>query len=652
MVGQHIPVVLVIFSVLAAYRIFGIGDIIYNITHKELQNKYDYIIVGGGTSGAVLASRLTEDEDVEVLLIESGGDESNNDAVEIPIFADQVRGSQADWSYRTVPQRHACKGHVDQVSVWPAGKGLGGTSNLNYMQYLRGSRHDYDEWANHGAHGWGYKDVLPYFIKSEDNRNGEYVRTVFHGFGGRLAVTDIDLSPVTKIMSMAYGELGVKKRDVNGRSQYGFAPTQATIRNGGRCGTYKAFLQRAMTRPNLHVLTFATVKKILFDKKRAVGVLYAHEGKDATVKARKEVILSAGTVGSTKLLLLSGIGPRNHLQSLKIPVVADLPVGDNLHDHVMSDGLQFFTPYYMSISAARAENFMTSWAYTLFGTGMKGSPRFREGTAYIRTKYQPAHIKYPLIAFHSVASVNAYDAENLNVDDTVWDALHSKPPTKDGITIFPVLLHPRSKGTIRLRSVNPADPPLINPNYLAEDSDAKILVEAIHYIRKLENTKVFGDWELNFNDRTLPQCAQHGNWTDMYIECYLRHITLSGYAYVGTCKMGAPGDPTAVVDPLLRVRGVKGLRVVDASVIPNSISGNTYAVQVMIAEKASDMIREKDTVKPIKEYFKHLIATKHKKFVDEDEEHHHHHHHHGEEEKEEEEDTKQHAKKYKKNKKH
>jgi len=649
MVGHHIPTVLVIFSVLVAYRLFGVSEFFETLSRKEIQKQYDYVIVGGGTAGAVLAARLSEDAKSEILLIEAGGDESRNPAVEVPIFADQVRGSEADWSYRTVPQRHACKGHVDGVSIWPAGKGLGGSSNLNYMQYLRGSRHDYDDWAAHGAHGWAYKDVLPYFIKSEDNRNGEYVRTVFHGFGGRLSVSDIELSPVTRIMTSAYGEMGIKRRDVNGRSQYGFAATQATTRYGTRCGSYKAFLKQAKTRDNLHILTFATAKKILFEKKRAVGVLYTYKGEDLTVKARKEVLLAAGTVGSTKLLLLSGVGPRNHLQALKVPVVADLPVGDNLQDHVMADGVQYFSDHYMSISAARAENFLTSWYYTLFGAGMKGSPRFREGTAFVRTRYQPAHIRYPLIAFHSVASVNAYEAEQLNVKEEVWNSIHGKPPTRDGLTIFPVLLHPRSKGTVRLKSNNPEDPPLINPNYLADTADVKILVEGMHFLRKLGKTKAFGDWELQLNDKILPQCAEHGNWTDMYMECYLRHISLSGYAPVGTCKMGAPGDPTAVVDPILRVRGVKGLRVVDASIIPNAISGNAYAVQIMIAEKASDMIREKDTVKPIKEYFKHLIATKHKKFAEEEDEV-HQQQKSKDEEKDNEEDKKD--KKYKKNKKH
>jgi len=327
-------------------------------------------------------------------------------------------------------------------------------------------------------------------------------------------------------------------------------------------------------------------------------------------------------VGTTKLLLLSGVGPKNHLQAMKIPVVSDVPVGDNLQDHVMADGITFYTPYTVSITPARAENFFSSWAYTLYGGGMKASPRFREGTAFLRTKHQPPHIKYPLIGLHIVANVEPYNADQINVKDDVFRSLHADPPHRDGITIYPILLHPRSKGTIRLKSSNPEDQPLINPNYLSEDVDSKLLVEALHFIvTKLSNTTVFDHWDLDVNEKLLPQCASQGKFTDAYFECYVRHITLSGYSPVGTCRMGAAGDATAVVDPQLRVRGTKNLRVVDASVIPASMSGNTYATQVMIAEKGSDMIRDKDTIKAIKEYFKHLVAVKHDKMKDEEEEH-------------------------------
>jgi len=332
------------------------------------------------------------------------------------------------------------------------------------------------------------------------------------------------------------------------------------------------------------------------------------------------VILAAGTVGSAKLLMLSGVGPRQHLQSLKIPVVADLPVGDNLQDQVSTDGITFFTNYTgIAITVARAENFASALGYSLFGTGQKGSPRFREGQAYIKTRHQPPHIKYPLIGMSFVANPNPYSAKLLNADPEVWKDSHEKPLGKDGFTVYPLLLHPRSKGTIRLKSSNPEDQPLINPNYFAEDSDVKYITEAIKFIRNLINTEPIKDWEFMLDNRLMDNCAQFGNWTSAYIDCFARQFIIPSGSPVGTCRMGATGDPSAVVDPALRVRTLKGLRVVDASVMPSTTSGNAYTSQIMIAERASDLIRDKDTVAAIRDYFKHLIAMKNKRMIDEEE---------------------------------
>lgn len=605
---------------MTAWQLFEVEEMFTRVlTKKELKERYDYIIVGAGTAGAVLASRLAEDDDKDVLLIEAGGDPLNDHNINVPAFADIVRGTEFDWNYRTVPQKFACKGHVDNVSVWPSGRGLGGSSNINYMQYTRGNRHDYDGWVNGGAHGWGYKDVLPYFIKSEDQRNSEFILTVFHGFGGRLTVSDVASSTVNKIMELVFKEIGLKKRDLNGHNQFGWSPTQATIRNGVRWSTYRAFLRRSREAPNLHILTHAVAQKIIFEGRQATGVIIRHEGEDKLVHANKEIIISAGTMGTTKLLLLSGVGPRKHLQDIKIPVVADLPVGENLQDHVIGDGVDFFTPYPgVSYTVAKSENFASSWSYSLFGTGMKTSPCFRESIANIKLRHQPPHIKYPLLALHIVSNPESYYANQLNIKDEVWDAIHSSPPSREGFTIYPVLLHPKSRGTIRLKSSDPEEDILIDPKYLAEDVDVKILAEGYQFARRLVNAKIMKEWEFRLTNRRLPQCERFGNFTEQYIHCHLRHITLPGHSPVGTCRMGASGDPSAVVDPLLRVRGVKNLRVADASVIPSAMSGDTYATQVMIAEKAADLIREKDSVKPIKDYFKHLLAVKHKKFVEEE----------------------------------
>lgn len=613
---------------MVAYRFLGIGDFFKELIKQDLQPAYDYVIVGGGTSGAVLAARLAEDKNVTILVIEAGGKPTEDPDIDIPVFADSVRGdvdvdrgpTKFNWMYNTTPQKFACKGFTDQTCLWHSGKGLGGSSNINYMLYLRGNRFDYDEWASNGAHGWAYKDVLPYFIKSEDQRKGEFVKTVFHGFGGRMSVSDVSASPLHKIIDLCFKEIGLKQRDYNGKTQFGWAPAQATIRWGVRWGTYNAFLKRSIGLDNLHVLTNAVAQKVIFEGRKAVGVVFKHNDKQTLVRANQEIILSSGTVGSAKLLLLSGVGPKSHLQAMKIPLVADLPVGDNLQDHVMGDGVEMFTPYTgFTITPTRAENFISGWQYSLFGSGMKASPRYREAVAFIRLRHQPPSIKFPLVALHFASNPNAYEADQLNVKDEIWDEIHGSPLSREGITIFPFLLHPKSKGTLRLRSNNPDDSPLINPNYFAEEVDVKILSEAYTFARKLANTKTFKDWEFQLPNRLLPQCAKLGNYTEQYIECHLRHLSSSGLAPVGTCRIGAANDPTAVVDPLLRVRGLKNLRVVDASIIPSSMSGDTYATQVMIAEKAADMLRGKDTVLAIKEYFRHLYEVRHKKVMDDEE---------------------------------
>lgn len=605
--------------ILLAYRLMAVEEMFEVFKKRDIKDRYDYIIVGAGTSGAVFASRLSEDEGRSILLLEAGGDPYNEQNINIPIMADNVRGTEYDWQYKTTPQKFSCFGHVDNESYWAMGKGLGGSSNINYMQYIRGSRHDYDEWASNGAAGWAYKDVLPYFIKSEDQRNGEFIRTVFHGFGGRMTVSDVGPTQVNKIMEQCFKEIGLKKRDLNGQTPFGWCPTQATVRSGVRWGTYRAFLRHARHRDGLHIVTHATVTKILFEKQQAVGVVVQHEGKEHVVNVNEEIVLAAGTVGTTKLLLLSGVGPRQHLQSLKIPVVVDLPVGENLQDQVIGDGITFLTPYAgVSVTAAKSENLKSAWAYSLFGTGMKASPRFRESIANIRLRHQPSHIKYPLLQLHIVSNPDAYQAHHLSIKQEVWEELHDDDVPREGFTIFPVLLHPRSRGTIRLRSTDPNDPPLIDPRYLADDVDIKILAEGYQFIRRLINAQVMKDWQFEMTNRQLSQCASFGNFTEQYIHCHLRHVTLPGGSPVGTCRIGAAGDPAAVVDPLLRVRGVKRLRVIDASIVPSSTSGNSYTSQVMIAEKAADIMRDKDTVKAIKVYFKHLLEIKHKRVMEEE----------------------------------
>lgn len=439
-----------------------------------------------------------------------------------------------------------------------------------------------------------------------------------------MSVTDLGMTPTNKLLAEVFKEVGLKQRDYNGKTQFGWSPVQATMRNGLRMGSYNAFLKRYMKKSNIYISTGSTALKINFEGKKAVGVTMLRPKRkqmiQTTVRANKEVIVCAGAIGTPKILMLSGVGPKAHLQSLQIPVVADLPVGENLQDQVYGDGIEFFTQYIgFTITAARAENLVSSWAYSIFGTGMKASPRFREAIAYIKLRHQPASVKYPLVSLHVLSNPSVFDADQLNVQDSVWNTIHAEPLSREGLTIFPVLLHPKSRGNVRLRSKDPFDPPIVNPNYLSDESDVKQLTEAYIFARRLIHTQALKDWEFRLSNHLLRECAKFGNYTEQYIECHLRHITIPGLAPVGTCRMGHANDPQAVVDSQLRVRGLKNLRIVDASVIPNSLSGDTFATQVMIAEKAADMLREKDTVQAIKEYFHHLYEVKHKHVMEEDE---------------------------------
>eukprot|EP00918_Siedleckia_nematoides_P105964 GHVU01231303.1.p1 GENE.GHVU01231303.1~~GHVU01231303.1.p1 ORF type:complete len:423 (+),score=46.88 GHVU01231303.1:326-1594(+) len=366
----------------------------------QLDKEYDYIIVGAGSAGSVLAYRLSEDANNKVLVLEAGDEEQTIPSVDIPAALLMTWKTSGDWAYYTVPQKHACKSLQDKKSYWPRGKGLGGSSNLNSLAYIRGSRHDFDFWAANGCTGWSYEDVLPYFIKSENNQNPEYVKSGYHGDKGPWVISDMLPTPVGEAFVKAGEELGYKHIDVNGESILGLMQNQMNVHNGQRWSTAKAFLRPAMDRDNLHVATLAHVSKILFEKKRAIGVKFIRQGKLQTVKARKEIILSGGGVGSPHILLLSGVGPKKDLSDMKIPLVADLPVGENMEDHVYTTRPAFkidkpvtFTPDVMGSLSTIAQ-------YTLWRGGPL-STTVLDGSAFFRSKYQPKDDQFPYIQIHT-----------------------------------------------------------------------------------------------------------------------------------------------------------------------------------------------------------------------------------------------------------
>ncbi|XKL64782.1 hypothetical protein PGB90_004868 [Kerria lacca] len=581
-------------------RIMYVHSFIVNFLLLQILPEYDFIVVGGGSAGAVVANRLSENKNWTILLLEAGGDET--EISDIPTLSGYLQLSDMDWQYKTAPPSSDnvyCLGMIGDRCNWPRGKVLGGSSVLNAMIYVRGNKFDYDSWAQQGNIGWSYADVLPYFKKSEDNRNPYLVRTPYHSQGGYLTVQESPWrTPLAVAFVKAGMEMGYKNRDINGETQTGFMLAQGTLRRGNRCSTAKAFLRPIRLRQNLHIALHSHVMKVIFEKSqsvtRAIGIQFQKNGKKSMVKARKEVILSAGAIGSPQLLMVSGIGPKDHLTELGIKIVKDLKVGHNLQDHVGLGGLTFIIDEPITFTKKRFQTVPVALEYVLNERGPLTSLGGVEGLAFINTKYAPDHGLWPDIQFHFAPSSVNSDGDQIRKITGIRDSLYNtmyKPLTKaETWTILPLLLRPRSTGWIRLKSKNPFVYPIIEPNYFAHKQDVAVLIEGIRIAFNVSNTSPFR----SFNSRPLltpmPGCRKHELFSDDYWECAMRHFTFTIYHPAGTCKMGV--DSESVVDPRLRVHGVKGLRVIDASIMPTIVSGNPNAPVIMIGEKGADMIKE------------------------------------------------------------
>jgi choline dehydrogenase len=511
----------------------------------------DFIIVGAGSAGCVMANRLSANSAATVLLLEAGGHDTNPD-IRIPVRWKSLLNTDIDWLYRTTPQKHL----KNRVITWNRGKVLGGTSAINSMIYIRGHRWDYDHWADLGNEGWSYNEVLPHFKKSENNQRGA---SDFHGAGGYLSVEDIpDVSPAAKMFIEAGLESGLPENDdFNGANQEGVGRYQVTHKNAERHSTAEAFLKPILQRSNLTIETFCHTTRILFDGTRAVGVEYIQNGETKRAYADSEIIICGGAINSPQLLLLSGIGAAAQLQQLAIPVVVDLPgVGANLQDHPQI-GLYYTTlePTRMDFSLERPE----FEEYRQHKTGMFAVNRPEFG-AFFRTHPDLDKPDIQILASPAWVQDNA------------------------DIALFPTLLRAKSRGTLTLQSANPFDHPILEANYFGDedDDDLRGLVESVKYTRQLMAAKVlesFVDSEINPGLQVQ---------TDEQIADWIRETVDTVWHYSGTCKMGV--DAMAVVNPQLQVYGVERLRVVDASIMPEVIGGNTNAPIIMIAEKAADMI--------------------------------------------------------------
>ncbi len=518
---------------------------------------YDYVIVGAGSAGCVLANRLTEDSQTTVLLLEAGGPDDAQE-IHIPVAFSKLFQSVHDWTYYTEPEPQL----LNRKLYWPRGKVLGGSSSINAMIYIRGNRYDYDHWSELGNHGWSYDEVLPYFKKAE---NADLGPSEYHGSGGPLNVME---RPHTGPLSHAFVHAGVElgypaNDDFNGPSQEGFGVYQVTQKTGRRHSAAVGYLHPAISRPNLTVETYALTTRVLFDGSRAVGVAYLKDGVEQEVRVNKEVILSGGAINSPQLLLLSGVGPADQLRALNIPVVADLPgVGENLQDHLFVSVCCAST---QPISLYGVETMENLQEYMEFQRGPLTSNVAESGAFLKISPDQPE----PDLQYHFAPI--AYVNHGLT------------PPDSHGYTLGPTLVTPHSRGRITLHSADPSQHPAIFANYLSHDADMHVLVEGTKLARRLAHTKAFAP----FHDvETLPGPQVQ---SDKDIIDYIRRTVETIYHPAGTCKMGS--DSLAVVDEQLRVRGIEGIRVVDASIMPTVVNGNTNAPTIMIAEKASDLIK-------------------------------------------------------------
>ena len=519
---------------------------------------FDYIIVGAGSAGCVLAARLSEEPKARVLLLEAGGSDGALE-VQIPAAFPKLFKSACDWNYSTEPEVEL---HNRQL-YWPRGKLLGGSSSINAMIYVRGNRLDYEHWKSLGNDGWSFADVLPYFLKSENQGRGA---TKYHGTTGPLCVSDLRyVNPLTRAFLAAAEELGIPNNpDFNGAQQEGAGLNQVTQRNGRRHSAADAFLKPALRRSNLTVLTGAHATRVLLEGNRATGVEYRSHGATNTAAAAREVILAGGAVNSPQLLLLSGIGPEDELKRAGIRTIQNLPgVGKNLHDHPMvSVGYLCTQP----VSLASAESLPNLLRYFFFKRGPLVS-NVAEAGIFLRTR---AGLEVPdlQILFGPAYYVN-----------------HGLEKRRDHcFGLAPTLVMPESRGQITLRSPDPLAPPAIRANYLSTSQDLRAMVEGVRICRQLAQTKAFQPYR---GAELLPGDAIT---KDDEIAEFVRGAVQTLYHPVGTCKMG--NDEMAVVDSRLRVRGIERLRVADASIMPRIIAGNTNAPTMMIAEKAADMIRE------------------------------------------------------------
>ena len=530
----------------------------------ETDIEADFVIVGAGSAGCVMAARLSEDPSTRVVLLEAGGEDRNR-WIHIPLgYGKTFADASVNWCYEAEPDPGANGRRI----FWPRGKVLGGSSSINGMVYIRGQHEDFDLWRQLGNTGWSSSDVLPYFKRAQHQTRGA---SEFHSTGGPLCVSDItERHPICEAFIQGAVELGYPRNDdFNGAAQDGAGYHQTTTRNGKRCSTAVGYLHPIRNRPNLRVITGALAETILFEGKRAIGVAFREHGQPRTLRATREVILCGGAVNSPQLLLLSGVGPEDELAQFGIPVVHNLRgVGKALQDHYSAPiKLKCRFPITVNdVMQSNVKKLKVGLQYYLFRSGpltLAAGP----AAVFVRTRPELAtpDVKISVAPFSS---------------DKLQDGLH--PWSGFALTVYQ--LRPESRGEITLKSANPADPPAMFANYLATETDRRAITDGLKIGRQILASSHMRHF-ITEEYQPGPSIT-----TDEQLLDHARNRGGTVFHPTSTCKMGI--DPMAVVDPELRVHGMEGLRVVDASIMPAVVSGNTNAATIMIGEKAADMVRQ------------------------------------------------------------
>lgn len=558
--------------------------------------EFDFIVVGAGSSGSVVANRLSEISEWNILLIEAGEDPPLES--DVPGLFPFILNPQTSWEYDSIKSTGACEGSLDEKCYLPRGKSLGGSSAINFMLYTRGSTKDYDNWEKLGNTGWDFESLLPYFKKLE-NLQVEDLQNDFHNNNGYLSVEHFPetIRKPVKLLQESLVRAALESgfplvQDISINITRGIGKVLSTTKNGVRQNIAKAYLSPIRDRTNLYVLKKAHVTKILIDsEKKAYGVTVSKDNVNSDFFAKKEIILSAGAINSPQLLMLSGIGPRDHLKELRINTIQDLKVGFNLQDHVFFSGLLFsqFVNYHIPNEQLQTTDDLYNYLTRRRELGSLGGMDsvLYEDTSGVQNDYpniQSYFLKLP--------------AKSLQLM-TLFNVFHTKPEITDLVMNIPgdyillpgiALLRPKSKGRVYLNKNDPFEPPIFDFAYFSEKEDREILLKGIYTVKNLNNTAEFRKKNITVTELNIPECISQDETS--YWKCITKYMTTTMYHACGTCKMGPKSDSEAVVDPRLKVHGVKGLRVVDASIMPNIVSSNTNIPCVMIGEKASDLIKE------------------------------------------------------------